>query len=104
MPQRARLQIPIETDNSYGKARIEDIDSEKLLKMLEIDDVLVVAGFQGVDAIGRITTLGRGGSDTSAWPCRGPQGRNVRNLHRRAGVFTTDPTSAPRPGRSTHLL
>ncbi|SNR79077.1 aspartate kinase [Humidesulfovibrio mexicanus] len=86
------FQIPIETDNSYGKARIEDIDSEKLLKMLEIDDVLVVAGFQGVDAIGRITTLGRGGSDTSAVAVAAALKAEMCEIYTDVpGVFTTDP-------------
>ncbi|MBA4357681.1 MAG: aspartate kinase, partial [Desulfovibrio sp.] len=60
------FQVPIISTDAYGKARIESIDSEKLIKLLDGYDVLVMAGFQGVDADSRITTLGRGGSDTSA--------------------------------------
>ncbi|MBQ4133452.1 MAG: aspartate kinase [Desulfovibrionaceae bacterium] len=59
-------QIPITTNDDYGNARILDIDGAKLRELLEIYDVLVVAGFQGQTPAGRITTLGRGGSDTSA--------------------------------------
>ncbi|MFN2268345.1 MAG: aspartate kinase, partial [Desulfonatronovibrio sp.] len=60
------FQIPIQTDKSFGKARILDIDKERIEEILEKYDVLVVAGFQGCDCSQRITTLGRGGSDTSA--------------------------------------
>lgn len=59
-------QIPIDTDSEFGKARILNIDTARIKNMLEDNDVLVMAGFQGVDCHGRLTTLGRGGSDTSA--------------------------------------
>ena len=59
-------QIPIKTDDDFGNARILSIDSAALRRYLEEYDVLVVAGFQGCTEDGRITTLGRGGSDTSA--------------------------------------
>ena len=59
-------QIPIITDNKFSQARIQRIDTEKILKLLKKFNVLVVAGFQGISSEGRITTLGRGGSDTSA--------------------------------------
>ena len=59
-------QVPITTDDDFGRARIIAINSGELRRLLEHYDVLVVAGFQGVTADGRITTLGRGGSDTSA--------------------------------------
>jgi len=86
------FQIPIETDKSYGKARIESIDDEKLVAMLEVYDVLVVAGFQGVDALGRITTLGRGGSDTSAVAVAAALKAEMCEIYTDVpGVFTTDP-------------
>ena len=59
-------QIPIITNDEFGRARILSIDASRIHKELEAHDVLVVAGFQGIDANGDITTLGRGGSDTSA--------------------------------------
>ena len=67
-PARSYLghQVRIETDNAYGKARIRNIDSTKIVESLEAGEVVVVAGFQGVDEDDNITTLGRGGSDTSA--------------------------------------
>jgi aspartate kinase len=60
------FQAPIVTNANYTRARIESIDDQKMRAMLADHDVLLVAGFQGVDEEGRITTLGRGGSDTSA--------------------------------------
>jgi aspartate kinase len=59
-------QVPVRTDNSYSKARIESIEDAKVRADLDAGKVVVIAGFQGVDSIGNITTLGRGGSDTSA--------------------------------------
>src|SRR5438477_7147457 len=59
-------QVPIRTDDVHGKARIETIDVTELRRRLAQGQVAVVAGFQGVGPRGRITTLGRGGSDTSA--------------------------------------
>eukprot|EP01026_Neomeris_dumetosa_P015943 TRINITY_DN160629_c0_g1_i1.p1 TRINITY_DN160629_c0_g1~~TRINITY_DN160629_c0_g1_i1.p1 ORF type:complete len:178 (-),score=21.27 TRINITY_DN160629_c0_g1_i1:98-631(-) len=58
-------QVKILTDNSHTKARIQDIDVESMRSDLEAGRVVVVAGFQGVDDDGNITTLGRGGSDTT---------------------------------------
>jgi len=59
-------QVRILTDNAHGKARIKEIDSHRLQGALQAGKVVVVAGFQGVDEEGNITTLGRGGSDTTA--------------------------------------
>ena len=68
VPARSFLghQVRIETDSAYGRARIVRVDVERLQQTLAAGTVAVVAGFQGVDGEGRITTLGRGGSDTSA--------------------------------------
>ncbi len=86
------FQVPIVSNDSYGKARIESIDSEKLLAMLEEYDVLVMAGFQGVDAHDRITTLGRGGSDTSAVAVAAALNAQMCEIYTDVpGVFTTDP-------------
>ncbi len=59
-------QVPIVTDSAHGKARILTIDQVKVREQLQAGKVVVVAGFQGVDEQGNITTLGRGGSDTTA--------------------------------------
>jgi len=59
-------QVPIVTDATHGKARIQRIDTEAMRRRLAAGEIAVVAGFQGVDPEGRISTLGRGGSDTSA--------------------------------------
>ncbi|MCX8011649.1 MAG: aspartate kinase, partial [Desulfobacterota bacterium] len=59
-------QVKILTDESFSKARIVSIDTEKLIREVENDCIAIVAGFQGVDEEGNVTTLGRGGSDTTA--------------------------------------
>ncbi|MHA1109320.1 MAG: aspartate kinase [Alphaproteobacteria bacterium] len=59
-------QIPIRTDDAHGKARIESIEADEIVRRMETGQVPVVAGFQGLGSDNRITTLGRGGSDTSA--------------------------------------
>ena len=59
-------QVPIVTDDCYGNANIIDINTEKILKELENNKIVIVAGFQGIAKSGDITTLGRGGSDTTA--------------------------------------
>ena len=59
-------QVSITTDNVHSKARIQNIDGKKIIADLEKNRIVVVAGFQGVDIEGNITTLGRGGSDTTA--------------------------------------
>ena len=62
----AGWQVPIRTDSSYTKARIESIDDQRVRADLADGKVVIVTGFQGIDDEGHITTLGRGGSDTSA--------------------------------------
>lgn len=59
-------QVPIITDDNYGNANIVDINTEKILSQLENNRIVIVAGFQGITKSGDITTLGRGGSDTTA--------------------------------------
>lgn len=86
------FQAPIRTDNAYGRARIEDIDDTKLKEMLKENDILVLAGFQGCDEDRRITTLGRGGSDTSAVAIAAAIKADVCEIYTDVpGVFTTDP-------------
>ena len=85
-------QIPIQTNDDYGNARILDIDKHTLLDFLENHDVLVVAGFQGVTKEGRITTLGRGGSDTSAVALAAALDSAECEIYTDVeGVYTTDP-------------
>src|SRR5690606_12363622 len=62
----AGWQVAVKTDSSHTKARIESIDDARILADLEQGRVVIVTGFQGVDSLGNVTTLGRGGSDTSA--------------------------------------
>lgn len=85
-------QIPIITDEDFGRARILEIDSGRLRQLLEKYQVLVVAGFQGCTRDGRITTLGRGGSDTSAVALAASLGSVPCEIFTDVeGVFTTDP-------------
>ncbi|EGB13570.1 aspartate kinase [Pseudodesulfovibrio mercurii] len=86
------FQAPVKTDCCYGKARITDIDEARLKGMLQEYDILVVAGFQGCDENMRITTLGRGGSDTSAVALAAAIKADVCEIYTDVpGVFTTDP-------------
>jgi aspartate kinase len=85
-------QVPIQTTDAYMKARIISIDDKKLKALLEDCDVLVVAGFQGVDCKGRVTTLGRGGSDTTGVALAAALKADVCEIYTDVdGVFTTDP-------------
>jgi aspartate kinase len=86
------FQIPIVTDNAYSKARIEEIDDTKMRADLKEGTILIVAGFQGVDSQGSITTLGRGGSDTSAVAMAAALKADVCEIYTDVdGVYTTDP-------------
>ncbi len=89
-------QVPIKTDSSFSKARIESIDTVNLQRQLERFPVLVVAGFQGVDEGGRITTLGRGGSDTTAVALAAALKADECQIYTDVdGVYTTDPRVVP---------
>jgi len=86
------FQIPIITDSAYSKARIEEISDEKMRADLKDGTILIVAGFQGVDSQGSITTLGRGGSDTSAVAMAAALKADVCEIYTDVdGVYTTDP-------------
>jgi len=86
------FQIPILTDDAYAKARIEEIDDTKMRADLKEGTILIVAGFQGVDSEGNITTLGRGGSDTSAVAIAAATKADVCEIYTDVdGVYTTDP-------------
>jgi len=98
-PARSYLghQVRIETDNAYGKARILSIDSTKLVEALKTGEVVVVAGFQGVDIDDNITTLGRGGSDTSAVALAAFLNAEACEIYTDVeGVFSTDPRICPK--------
>ncbi len=89
-------QIPIETDAAHTKARIRNIPTEKLKRAISQGKIPVVAGFQGVDEIGDITTLGRGGSDTTAVAVAVALGADVCEIYTDVdGVYTTDPNICP---------
>jgi aspartate kinase len=90
-------QVPIKTDQEFGQARIIDIDSDKVRSMFDGYEVLVFAGFQGCDCEDRITTLGRGGSDTSAVALAAALGAEVCEIYTDVdGVYTTDPNVVPK--------
>ncbi len=84
-------QVPIVTDDAYGKARIEDIPGDALATAVDGGEIVVVPGFQGVTPDGRITTLGRGGSDTSAVAVAAALGCACDIYTDVDGVYTTDP-------------
>lgn len=85
-------QIPLRTDSAYSKARIEEIDDKKMRADLNAGRIVVVAGFQGVDPEGNITTLGRGGSDTTAVALAAALKADECQIYTDVdGVYTTDP-------------
>jgi aspartate kinase len=89
-------QVGILTDSSHTKARIIDISTEKILRNLEEGNVVVIAGFQGVDINGNITTLGRGGSDTSAVAVAAALKADLCEIYTDVdGVYTADPRIVP---------
>ncbi len=86
-------QIPIITDSRHTAARIEKINTERIGREIEKGYVVVVAGFQGVDREGNITTLGRGGSDTSAVALASALGAELCEIYTDVdGIYTTDPS------------
>ena len=90
-------QITLHTDDVHGGARIESIDTEKLTSRLEKGQVAVVAGFQGLASDNRITTLGRGGSDTSAVALAAAIEADRCDIYTDVdGVYTTDPRIVPK--------
>ncbi len=94
VPARSWLgwQIPVRTDDRHGKASIHEIETEEISRRLAAGQVAVVAGFQGVGPDGRITTLGRGGSDTSAVALAAALGADRCDIFTDVdGVYTADP-------------
>jgi aspartate kinase len=89
-------QVPIRTNSAFNKARIEEIDEKAMFGDLDSGHVIVVAGFQGVDGNGNITTLGRGGSDTTAVALAAALKADECQIYTDVdGVYTTDPRIVP---------
>jgi aspartate kinase len=85
-------QLPIRTDDAHAKARIEDIDSDEVLASMASGEIAVIPGFQGLSPQGRVTTLGRGGSDTSAVAVAAGIKADRCDIYTDVdGVYTTDP-------------
>ncbi len=93
----AGWQIPLVTDDAHGKARIDSIDGATLIARMQAGQVPVVAGFQGIGPDNRITTLGRGGSDTSAVALAAALKADRCDIYTDVdGVYTTDPRIVPK--------
>ena len=91
------FQVGIRTDRLYGKARISEIETSRILKELDKGRIVAVAGFQGLDERDNITTLGRGGSDTTAVAIAAALKADVCEIFTDVdGVYTTDPTVCPK--------
>ena len=90
-------QVPFKTDSTHSSARIQSIEADEIAKRLSQGQVAVVAGFQGISEDGRITTLGRGGSDTSAVALAAALGADRCDIYTDVdGVYTTDPRIMPK--------
>ena len=97
-------QIPIITDNNHQKAKILNIDKNRIAQFLKDYDVIVVAGFQGVDTDGNITSLGRGGSDTTAVAVAAAVDADRCDIYTDVdGVYTTDPNLEPKAKKINKL-
>lgn len=90
-------QVPLKTDGTHAKARIEGIETTDLKKRLGENEIAVLAGFQGITDQGRISTLGRGGSDTTAVALAAALGADRCDIYTDVkGVYTTDPRIEPK--------
>ena len=97
-------QIPIITDNFHQKSKIINIDKSRIMKFLEINDVIVLAGFQGVNTEGHITSLGRGGSDTTAVAIASAVSADRCDIYTDVeGVYSADPNIVPRARKISKL-
>ena len=97
-------QVHIRTDSAHNKARIVSVDHQRIRADLEAGRVVVVAGFQGMDEDGNITTLGRGGSDTTAVALAAALGADECRIYTDVdGVYTTDPRVVPEARRLESL-
>ncbi len=96
----AGWQVPIKTDSAYTKARIASIDDQRVMADLNAGKVVVITGFQGIDDVGHVTTLGRGGSDTSAVAVAAALKADECLIYTDVdGVYTTDPRVVPEAKR-----
>ncbi|SFV57759.1 Aspartokinase [hydrothermal vent metagenome] len=90
-------QAGIQTDNNHTYARIESINTTSMIKSLDEGKVIIVAGFQGISSNGRVSTLGRGGSDLSAVAIAGALKANACEIYSDVdGIYTTDPRIEPK--------
>ncbi|MCE9625778.1 MAG: aspartate kinase, partial [Deltaproteobacteria bacterium] len=97
-------QVRILTDDSYSKARIRSIDDENIQRDLKAGKIVVVAGFQGVDEKGNLTTLGRGGSDTTAVAIAAALKADACEIYTDVdGVYTTDPNICSDARKIDHI-
>lgn len=97
-------QVRITTDSEHGKARIKSIDSKLIVKSLDEGKVVVIAGFQGVDEEGHITTLGRGGSDTTAVALAAALDADECQIYTDVdGVYTADPRIVPNARKMNNI-
>ena len=93
-------QVPVKTDSAYTKARIDSIDDVRVRGELAKGKVVIITGFQGIDPLGNITTLGRGGSDTSAVAVAAALKADECLIYTDVdGVYTTDPRIVPEARR-----
>ena len=100
----AGWQVPVRTDSAYTKARIDSIDDKRVRADLDAGRVVIITGFQGVDPQGNITTLGRGGSDTSAVAVAAAlKADECLTFTDVDGVYTTDPRIVPQARRMTTI-
>ena len=89
-------QISMRTTDSYSKAKILDVDADKILSTIKDDTIPIITGFQGITAGGDVTTLGRGGSDTTAVAIAAQVGAKRCDIYTDVdGIFTTDPKVVP---------
>ena len=89
-------QISMRTTDSYSKAKILDVDADKILSTIKDNTIPIITGFQGVTAGGDVTTLGRGGSDTTAVAIAAQVGAERCDIYTDVdGIFTTDPKVVP---------
>lgn len=96
----AGWQVPVQTDSAHTKARIHSIDDSKVRRDLDDGKIVIITGFQGVDENGNITTLGRGGSDTSAVAVAAAMKASECLIYTDVdGVYTTDPRVVPEARR-----
>jgi aspartate kinase len=98
------FQVAVHTDHLYGKARIHGIDTDRIRRELQKGRILAVAGFQGLDEKGNITTLGRGGSDTTAVALAAALKADVCEIFTDVdGVYTTDPNICPKARKLDYI-